>query len=451
MRHHVAILFCSLSLLISHNIEAAKFVERRFGMTDSAHNLYSQSNIETLPPDSILPGYFYYGKTPGQLFKLKKTVKIPDSLSDSRYNISSYYFSPENRYLIRKSGVSEEVSILNTKSNKSYTILNNFDEKAKDIYISIHDSCFACAEYFYQQRNKYLKNGAYSEELEFEATEFHPFDKGVLVVGKFRYLDSGTIAQFELKRLNIFLKLDYQGNVLGWIIDDPIQMHTATETYQLLFAERTFNCIRLNNFDDQDAIMTIRNLGYCCGYDSSRNTNVFMTAQVNLDWNQHRIIRKTLGPIQASDGMRQRWTNEYYPSVKLARYKSSMAWIDPVEPNFFIHDKNGQKIVPVKFSELNIDTFKSFSQAKGFDKSGNYYTNYALFNIIMNKSNVFVSFIEKGKISLLVYNLRNHELVSAFQMNQHVLISVDRNRLTFKDTKSYLSDGQTRFTVVKMR
>jgi hypothetical protein len=128
-----------------------------------------------------------------------------------------------------------------------------------------------------------------------------------------------------------------------------------------------------------------------------------------------------------------------------------MAWTDQVEPNFFIHDNNGQKIVPVKFRELNIDTFKSYSQVKGFDKVGNFYSNYAIFNININKRNIFVSFSEKGKLALLVYNLKSHEIVSAFQMNQHVLISVDRNRLTFKDTKSYLWDGHTRFTVVKMR
>ena len=128
-----------------------------------------------------------------------------------------------------------------------------------------------------------------------------------------------------------------------------------------------------------------------------------------------------------------------------------MAWTDQVEPNFFIHEKNGQKIVPVKFSELNIDTFKSYSQVKGFDKGGNFYSNYAIFNIDINKRNVFVSFSEKGRLALLVYDLKRQEIVSAFQMNHHVLISVDRNRLTFKDTKCYLWDGHTRFTVVKMR
>jgi hypothetical protein len=418
-------------------------------LEDKTFNLPKQETSN--PPDSILPGYCYYGKTPEQLFKLKRTVKIPDSLSDSRYNISGYYSSPQNRYLIRKSGVSAEVSVLDIKRNKSHAILNNLNDKAKDIYRSIYDSCIACAEYFYQNRNKYLKDGAFGEELEFEATEFHTYNKGVLVVGKFKYLDSGTITQFELKRLNIFLKLDYLGNVLGWIIDDPMQIHTGTGTYQLLFAERTFYCIHLNEFDKQDAIMTICNLGYCCGYDSLRNTNVYMTAHVNMDWNQHRITRKTLGPIQASDGMRQRWTSEYFPSVKLVQYKSIMAWTDQVEPNFFIHEKNGQKIVPVKFSELNIDTFKSYSQVKGFDKGGNFYSNYAIFDININKRNVFVSFSEKGGLALLVYDLKRQEIVSAFQMNRHVLISVDRNKLTFKDTKSYLSDGQTRFTILKMR
>jgi hypothetical protein len=403
------------------------------------------------PTDSILPGNWYYGKTPFQLFKQKRTIILPDSLSDSRYSKAGFFFSPGNRYLIRKSGVSEEVTLIDWKNGITFPLIGKFDALVKNMYFSIYDSCHGCAEYFYQHRMKYLKEGAYGSELEFEATEIYSYDKGILVHGKFRYLDSGKTNEFELKRVNLLLKLDYNGICLDWIINDPLQMHSVLGTYQFIYAERTYNCIHLNEFENQQAIMTLYNLQYCCGYDSARSTNLFLTTQVRLDWQQHRIIPIALGPIQVSDGMRQRWTSEFFPSVKLVQHKSTTAWIAQVEHNLFVNKNNTQTITPIKFQYFNVDSVKSYNDVKGFDEHGNFFAHYAIFNIHMNKRYVFVSFVENGMINLMTYDLKRHEIIAAFQLNQHVLISVHGNQLTFKDTKSYLLDGQTKFEVFKIK
>jgi hypothetical protein len=403
------------------------------------------------PKDTFLPGNWYYGKTPFQLFKQKRPIIIPDSLSDSRYSKAGFFISPGNRYLIRKSGVSEEVTLFDRKNGISIPLLGKFNALVKEIYFSIYDSCHGCAEYFYQHRMKYLKEGAYGSELELEATEIYLYDKGILVHGKFRYLDSGRNQEFELKRVNLLLKIDYNGNILDWIINDPLQMHSVLGTYQFIYAERTYKCIHLKQFDNQQALMTLYNLRYCCGYDSAMSTNLFFTTQVRLDWQQHQIIPIALGPIQASDGMKQRWTSEYSPSVKLVQHKSTTAWIDQVEHNLYINNNNTQTITPIKFQYFNVDSVKSYKDVKGFDEHGNFYAHYAIFNIHMNRKYVFVSFVEKGNINLMTYDLKRNVIISAFQLNQHVLISVDGNQLTFKDTKSYLSDGQTKFEVFKIR
>ena len=403
------------------------------------------------PKDTFLPGNWYYGKTPFQLFKQKRPIIIPDSLSDSRYSKAGFFISPGNRYLIRKSGVSEEVTLFDRKNGISIPLLGKFNALVKEIYFSIYDSCHGCAEYFYQHRMKYLKEGAYGSELELEATEIYLYDKGILVHGKFRYLDSGRNQEFELKRVNLLSKIDYNGNILDWIINDPLQMHSVLGTYQFIYAERTYKCIHLKQFDNQQALMTLYNLRYCCGYDSAMSTNLFFTTQVRLDWQQHQIIPIALGPIQASDGMKQRWTSEYSPSVKLVQHKSTTAWIDQVEHNLYINKNNTQTITPIKFQYFNVDSVKSYKDVKGFDEHGNFYAHYAIFNIHMNRKYVFVSFVEKGNINLMTYDLKRNVIISAFQLNQHVLISVDGNQLTFKDTKSYLSDGQTKFEVFKIR
>lgn len=448
-----ALLYCSLWFCFLQNLNARDLnllnnIITNYSNTCQLH--ISQHVFQQDPIDTLLPGICYSGLKKNKLFVFKSSFELPDSLSDSRYNAAVHRLSPNNRYIFRRSRVSKEVTMFDCKKGASVPLFSNLESLVNRFYKSVYADCPDCADYFIAHRNKYISNGAFGSEMEIEATEFHTFDQGAIIQGKFRYLDSGTATEFELKLLNIILKIDYFGNIVNWIIYKPLVTNPSIHDYSLLFAEHTFHTLSIASFKQQYAIINSFNINYCCGFDSSLNNGIFLTAQVFLDWDNHRIITQKLGPVFATTAMRKRWTSEYFPSVKLVQYRKHKAWIDQVEPTLHIIHKNTRVNIPIKFRFLNADSFNNYSQVKGF-VNNSYFSNFSIFDIFINRKYVFVSISEKGKLALLIYNTKRSELISACTLENHILTSVHKNRLVFKDLKSYTKNSKTKFAIFKMR